>query len=131
MERSQVLTLSEDRYEALELIVKSRQDGKSWFDIIYDLIASNCQGSEEDACTCGLETMGGTGGSLDQCYKYIRIDDDKVEVGKEDLLKVLNFLDTEKGPMSVVVHDAAERMRKECTWWEDWQSSLPPDEEEE
>lgn len=62
-----------DRYEGIELIVKSRPDGESWFDLIFDFIAADCQGdpeSEENTCTCGLESMGGSGGTLEQCFAW-------------------------------------------------------------
>lgn len=72
--------MSEERYETVELIVQARTDGQSWFDIIFDLIAGDCEGSpgeelpdgsftDGDPCTCGLESMGGGGGTLEQCYE--------------------------------------------------------------
>lgn len=33
-----------DRYEALELIIKRRDDGVSWFDVLSDYISGDCQG---------------------------------------------------------------------------------------
>lgn len=62
----------EDRYEAIELILKSRPDGAAWFDVIFDMITESCEGtdSDEDDCTCGMEMMGGSGGTLKQCYDY-------------------------------------------------------------
>lgn len=79
----------EDRYEQISLIVKERMDGESWFDIIFDYIAGDCEGgggdcliAEDDEsdcddhehdkiipCSCGMESLGGTSGTLDQCYK--------------------------------------------------------------
>lgn len=67
------MTTNEDRYESIEMIIKSREDGVSWFDYFFDLITENCQGkaeSDENDCTCGLETLGGSGGTLDQCHEY-------------------------------------------------------------
>lgn len=64
---------AEDHYETVEMVLKSREDGVSWFDYFFDLITENCEGdpeSEENDCTCGLETMGGSGGTLEQCYEY-------------------------------------------------------------
>lgn len=65
----------EDKYELVEIIVRSRDDGVNWFEIFFDLISENCQGvrfdetgEEGDTCTCGLEYMGGTSGTLQQCY---------------------------------------------------------------
>lgn len=80
----------EDRYEQIELILKSRPDQAYWFDVISDYISQDCEGSggdcivEEDnydsdcddhehtelfPCTCGMEYMGGTAGTLKQCYE--------------------------------------------------------------
>lgn len=60
-----------DRYEVINLIVKSRPDGKSWFDVVFDMITEECQGDgDEKDCTCGMESMGGSGGTLEQCYSY-------------------------------------------------------------
>lgn len=60
--------MEEDRYEVIELIVKSREDGVNWFDLISDFITKDCEGTEDLPCTCGLEYMGGTSGTLQQCY---------------------------------------------------------------
>lgn len=87
--------MNEDRYEALELVIKIREDGTSWFDIITDLISENCEGGggecitddeEEDCdfheheevipCTCGLESAGGMTGTLAQCFKWLMPDED-------------------------------------------------------
>lgn len=59
--------MEEDRYESIHLIVKCRADGQSWFDIMEELISKDCDGIE---CSCGLESMGGSEGTLDQCYDY-------------------------------------------------------------
>lgn len=63
----------EDRYEALNLIVKARSDGQSWFDVIHDYITESCEGtdSDEDDCTCGMESMSGAvEQTLEQAYAY-------------------------------------------------------------
>lgn len=82
----------EDRYEAIHLIIKSRPDGKAWFDVLFDLITEPCEGtdSDEDDCTCGLASMGGSGGTLQQCYDYTTT----VGHGLQpiDLAKVILFL---------------------------------------
>lgn len=122
----------EDRYEALDMIIKVREDGQTWFDIISDLITETCEGdpdSIENSCTCGLEAMGGTTGTLDQCYRHQGIADDIVgPVSKEDLLKVL------RSPAIVLacasdpeLEEAAARLMKECTWWDDIQASMDED----
>lgn len=86
-----------DRYEALELIIKVREDGESWFDVIMDYISGDCEGGGGDCilfgdasdpdcdfhdhteilpCTCGLESAGGTTGTLAQCYKWLMPDEE-------------------------------------------------------
>lgn len=82
--------MEEIRYEAITLIVKSRADGKPWFEIFEEMIAGDCEGGGGDCimepgedsdcadhdheeiiqCTCGLESMGGMSGTLDQCYRW-------------------------------------------------------------
>lgn len=64
--------MEEDRYETIHITLKSRSDGKAWFDVLFDYITENCEGtdSDEDDCTCGMESMGGSGGTLEQCYAY-------------------------------------------------------------
>lgn len=64
---------TEPRYESLEIIVKVREDGQTWFDVLSNIIAKDCQGDPEDPekpCTCGLESMGGMTGTLEQCYEW-------------------------------------------------------------
>lgn len=67
---------NEDRYESINLILRCREDGVSWFDHLFDYIAGTCQGTYDEEteeglpCTCGLESMGGSAGTLEQCYKY-------------------------------------------------------------
>lgn len=58
------------KYESINLTVRVRADGQSWFDILGDLISADCQGIlDNDHCTCGLEFMGGMVGTLEQCYE--------------------------------------------------------------
>lgn len=122
----------EDRYEALELIVKCREDGESWFDIIQELISKDCQGSEDDPCTCGLESLGGCSGTLDECYRWTGTADDLVDrVRKVDLLLVLDYLRLTQYDLNDAVSEAAERLLKECTWWDDFKASWDEEEEEE
>lgn len=80
MDTPESLNPEEDRYEGIELILKSRADGISWFDVISDYITQDCdsvqleddeEGFEQwSPCSCGMEYMGGSGGTLDQCYKW-------------------------------------------------------------
>lgn len=65
--------MNEGRYEAIEMVIKCREDGIEWSDYLFDLITENCQGdpeSEENICTCGMESMGGMSGTLEQCYEW-------------------------------------------------------------
>lgn len=74
----------EEKYEAISLTIKSRQDGVAWFDIIFDLVTDNCDTgiSDDDefelypSCSCGLESMGGMSGTLNECYKWLGLDDE-------------------------------------------------------
>jgi len=121
----------EDRYEAIQLIVKSRTDGKPWVDIISDLLMGDCQGSETEPYSCGTESMGGTTGTLDQCYQFQGIADDVVEVKKDDVLLVLSQLATSGYENALPgLQEAITRLHHECTWWEEWLASLPDDEKE-
>lgn len=73
---------TEDRYEHIELIVKSRPDGEDWFDVIHDYITKDCdsvpvrleddeEGFEQwTPCHCGMESMSGMSGTLQQCYDH-------------------------------------------------------------
>lgn len=120
--------MDEDRYEAIELLVKARVDGETWFDTIYDLIAKDCRGSEHDPCTCGLEHLGGTGGSLEQCWRHLDIADDLVTVNADDLQLVLHHLALRSGYTPQPLADAVTRLSKEITWWDD---SLEDDDDED
>lgn len=130
---------NEDRYETVDFIVKARTDGTTWFDVIFDLITANCEGdpeSEENTCTCGLESMGGSSGTLDQCYRHIGIADDLVgPVNKDDLLLILNTLNPNELNHSPEVIEAYKRLYKECTWWDEtlerWANEEEEDGEEE
>lgn len=123
--------MSEDRYEAFEIIIKARPDGKSWFDIFFDLVTDECEGdpeSEENTCTCGLESAGGTTGTLDQCYRAQGIADDIVgPVDKADLLRILSLVE----PVLEEDQAAYDRLYKECTWWDDVQDSYEDENGEE
>lgn len=124
----------EDRYESLELIIKARDDGQSWFDVIIDMITENCEGdpeSEENTCTCGLESAGGSSGTLDQCYRHVGIAEDLVgPIDKDDLMTLLNYINQCPSPPSIV-WQAYKKLLNECTWWDDIQSDLAEEEDEE
>ena len=120
--------MSEDRYESLELIIKAREDGQTWFDIIMEIVSGDCNGEE---CTCGLESAGGSSGTLDQCFRHLGIADDLVgPVEKEDLMTILSYINECPSPPSTV-WQAYKKLLKECTWWDDVQASLENDNDEE
>lgn len=86
----------EERYEAIQLILKQRADGKSWGDVIFDMVTADCEGtgnwedegegSEPDVpCTCSLTEMSWTGGTSAQCYRWLYPDwDDDFLAGEDD-----------------------------------------------
>lgn len=128
--------MEEDRYEAFEIIIKARQDGQSWFDVFVDQVTETCEGGlqpdgSEASCTCGMESAGGMTGTLDQCYKWTGIDDDKVTVDKADLLKLL------RNPYVIIaaqepdIAEVADRLMKECTSWDDFLASIEDYEDDE
>lgn len=82
--------MEEDKYEGIELVVKSRSDDKSWFDVIFDMISENCEGTEENECTCGLELMSAIGGTYDQVMDWTN----SVGYGIQpiDLAKAIKYL---------------------------------------
>lgn len=123
--------LPEPRYESLEIIVKERADGESWFDIISEVISKDCEGSDETDCTCGLESMGGCSGTLDQCYRSHGIADDLVgPVNKADLLLVLDYLLLTQYHNDDATYEAAKRLRNECTWWDETKAMWLADDDE-
>lgn len=121
---------NENRYETLDMILKCRTDGQSWFDIISDLITESCEGDPEveGSCTCGLESMGGSSGTLDQCYRHCGIADDLVgPVNKADLLRVLeNFITEDEEDQKIY-----DRLYNECTWWDETLERWAEEEDEE
>jgi len=70
----------EEKFEHVDLIVKCRADGVAWFDVIHDYITQDCdsvrleddeEGFEQwTPCSCGMESMGGMSGTLQQCYDH-------------------------------------------------------------
>lgn len=126
-----MVRVPEDRYESIDMILKCRADGESWFDIIFDLITETCEGdpeSEENTCTCGMESFGGSAGTLDQCYRHQGIADDLVgPVNKADLLRLLeNFTPANEEDQKIY-----DRLYNECTWWDETLERWAAEEEEE
>jgi hypothetical protein len=90
-ESEEIISEENERYETVELVIKSRSDGRSWFDVIYDLVTEECQGDgDEKECTCGLQTMGGSGGTLEQCYDYSTTVGDGLQ--PIDLARTIDYL---------------------------------------
>lgn len=89
------MELNEDRYEHIDMIIKTpAPDGESWFDKLFDLITSYCNAEEDDVCTCGLESMGGGGGTLEQCWDHARITEKwAIDVQADDLKWALTKID--------------------------------------
>jgi hypothetical protein len=98
------------------------------------MITEFCEGdpdSEESTCTCGLESMGGSSGTLDQCYRNQGIADDLVgPVNKEDLMTILRYINESPSPPSAV-WQAYKKLWKECTWWDDFIDKLKEEEDGE
>ncbi len=66
----------EEKWEHFDIIVRRPAEGDSWFDRIFDLITEDCEEAPDPtpegwSCKCGLESMGGTQGTLQQCYDHI------------------------------------------------------------
>ena len=138
----------EDRYENINMLLKTpAPDGSSWFDYLEEIISKDCQGSGGDCivepgddsdcddhdhtelfpCTCGMVSMGGTQGTLQQCYDS----DENVGHG-------LKLIDLAHAIMSIVNHSfntlgnheeqleaeivikAVEWAKKEIEWEDTW-----------
>jgi hypothetical protein len=119
----------EDRYEHIDILIKSPAGEESWFDRLFDFITSFC--SDEGECTCGMESMGGSGGTLDQCYEHMRITEKWAQdVLADDLKLALHRLSADTG----MDDEAYDRLRKAAYWHDDFNerySNLEDDEEEE
>lgn len=153
------MTTDDDRYESIEIIVKARQEGESWFDVISDYITQDCEGGGGDClvedsdesdcddhehtelfpCTCGMESMGGTSGTLDQIYESKRINENWTTIKTEDLKLILRTVfpvvwETSKGQRTSPpeVRESYERLRKGAYWYQEfdeWLAANPNDEE--
>lgn len=114
-----------DNYESLELIVKERSDGVRWFDVIFDLIAEDCEGDPEDLdrpCTCGLESLGGSIGTLQQCYDR----SESVSHGLKyiDIARAIVFLAEGRLGHNESVVKAIDWARKEVEFEESFSSNI-------
>lgn len=129
----------EERYESINIWVKV-PEGESWFDRIFDLITEGCEpyGEDEDGnwtevntCTCGLETMGGCTGTLEQLADHDRISEKWAQdVLAEDLKIALHRLSADTG----MPDDVFDRLRRAAYYHEDiqaWFDSLPEEDEDE
>lgn len=126
---------NEDRYEHIDILVKKPAEGDSWFDRIFDLISETCDSVEDEngewsECSCGMQSMGGSEGTLDQCYEHMRLTETWAQdVRAEDLKILLDFADD-----SFKDTVQYERLRKAAYWHDDfneWVANLPDDEEED
>lgn len=121
----------EDRYTHIDLIVKEPTDGPSWFDVIHELITQNCESVElEDGewseCSCGMEHMGGSTGTLQQCYDHI----DNIDQGLKliDLARALVALEERRyGDGST--EKAVAWARGEIYFEEHWKDPIEEDAE--
>lgn len=126
------MELNEDRYEHIDMIIKTpAPDGESWFDKLFDLITSYCNAEEDDVCTCGLESMGGSGGTLEQCWDHSRISEKwAIDVLADDLKYVLEHFERANFKAE---DEILERLRAAAYWHDDFEerySNLDDDEEE-
>jgi hypothetical protein len=130
---------SEDRYENLEITVKCREDGQSWFEVIHDFITKDCQGTpyneetgeDGDPCTCGLETMGGHEGTLDECYAW------STSLGRGiqpiDVARALIYLAETWNALDIKddgVNKVLDWAQKEIEFEEHWNDPIEEEEEE-
>lgn len=120
------MTADDDRYESIELIVKARLDGESWFDIISELISSDCEGTDDIPCSCGLESMGGSQGTLEQCYDHLRISETWTTVKTQDVKKILNAVSKNIRTVHLTEDElyAIQRVRKEAYWHDEFDEWL-------
>lgn len=125
----------EERFEAIHLIIKAPKTDKendSWFDRIFDLVTSYCTSEEADECECGMESMGGSGGTLEQCYDYERLTEKwAMDVEANDLKVALSIFDSPENDWFKETPQY-ERLRKAAYWHDDfneWVANLPDDEE--
>lgn len=133
------MELNEDRYEHIDILVKLPAEGDSWFDRLHDLLTENCDSVEDEngdwsPCSCGMESMGGSSGTLDQCYDYMRISEKWAQDVLTDDLKLLLFWANENGFPTTEVAEAYERLHKAAYWHDDfneWLDNIPDEDEEE
>lgn len=132
-------TKVESRYETIDIIVRAPEEGDSWFDRLFDLITKDCVERPEDAdddweCPCGLVSMGGSGGTLDQCYDHQRISEKwAFDVEAADLKFFLSLV-TSHFALNEEEDEIYQRLHKAAYWHDDfneWVNSLPDDEDEE
>lgn len=124
----------EEKFEVINITIKAPVDGESWFDRVMDFITADCQGGDEGGCTCGLETMGGMTGTLEQCFEHERLTEKwAFDVEAADLKMILDLVNPEALQFDLV-KQAHERLRKAAYWHDDfneWIANIPDDDEEE
>lgn len=102
-----------ERYEAITIVIKVPENGERPSDALHDWLTKDCQGeycrcdchsdydsedpeaaccdgpnkemclAAEKPCTCGMESMGATIGTLEECYRYLYPDWDDEEDFRE------------------------------------------------
>lgn len=133
--------LEEDRYEHIDILIKSPAEGDPWYDRIFDFITSFCEPIGErdeegnvEGCTCGMESMGGSIGTLDQCYDHMRITEKwAIDVRADDLKYILAVVKDRPG-MVGDLGNVYDRLHAAAYWHDDFNerySNLSDDEEEE
>lgn len=105
--------VNEDRYEGINLVIRSRQDGQSWFDVIENLISETCEGdaSLDKPCTCGLEVMSGGGGTYDQVMDWRTT----VGYGLQPIDLAKGIMDLTEGYIGLI-EDISEETLKVIEW---------------
>lgn len=129
----------EEKYESIELTIKARstEEGESWFDVIHDFLTANCtetfdENGDINGCTCGLQSMGGFTGTLDQCYEHQRLSENWATVKSADLKMIL--LKVAYMGLNDEEREAFNRLKEEAYWhdnFQEWLDNLPDEEEEE
>ena len=126
----------EQKYEVIQFVAKTpRADGQSWFDWLFDLTTEVCEGtdSDEDDCTCGMETMSGSRGTLEQCYDWTTTVGNRLQPIHlaRVIVHMAEKLDYANIAVSEDVQDVVSWARREIEFEEKWDNWTPEDEEDE
>lgn len=122
---------NEERYEHIDILIKAPEGDDSWFDRISELIESYCS---EGECTCGLESMGGGAGTLDQCYDRMRLSEEWADSVKAADLKFFLGLISSHFMLNEEEDEVFQRLYKAAYWhdeFNEWLESINEDEEDD